>query len=48
MVNPVAAGANLFAQLISIIPVSVRALYFLVLTLCAFFFLLHIVLKVMR
>lgn len=43
MVNPVVAGANLFAQLVLSIPVSVRALYFLVLTLCSIFFIIRVV-----
>lgn len=45
MVNPVVAGANLFAQLVLSIPASVRALYFLVLTLCSIFFIIRVVVQ---
>lgn len=44
MVNPVLNGANLFAQLILAIPPSVRALYYLVLTVCTIVFIIRVVL----
>ena len=47
MVNPVAREANLFVQLYSSIPVSVRNLVALVLAFCAVFFVIHVIVKVL-
>ena len=47
MVNPVAREANLFVQLYSAIPVSVRNLVALVLAFCAVFFVIHVIVKVL-
>lgn len=47
ILNPVAREANLFVQIYSAIPVSVRNLVALVLAFCAVFFVLHVVLEVM-
>lgn len=47
MVNPVYNAANLYLAIVSAMPVSVRNLLALVFTLCFFFFILHIFVKVM-
>lgn len=45
--NPVAREANLFVQIYQCIPVSVRNLVALVLTFCAVFFVIHVIVKVL-
>lgn len=47
MVNPVFNAANLYKAIMSAIPVSVQNLLALVFGLCFFFFILHIIVKVM-
>lgn len=48
MLNPVVSAANLFRQIIDNCPISVQALYWLVMGLCTFFFILHIWLGTMK
>lgn len=47
ILNPVAREANLFVQIYSAIPVSVRNLVALVLAFCAIFFVIHVIVKVL-
>ena len=44
--NPVFREANLFVQIYQSIPVSVRNLASLVFALCAIFFVVHVIVKV--
>ena len=46
MINPVIRCANLYLQIYNAIPVSVRNLVALVLALCAIFFLIHVIVRV--